>query len=160
MDRPDAFVFLAQYAGEEDARADFATLGELHGSGVLGAFDAAVVVRDEQGHVHVDEHAPGARHGAWEGAAAGAVLGVLFPPSILVAGAVGAGAGALVGHFRKGLTRSDVRELSDLVGPGEAGIVVVASARMSPVLQQNLTRARTTIERGIEPQPELAGPPL
>jgi uncharacterized membrane protein len=80
---------------------------------------------------------------------------VLFPPSVAASGAVGAGAGVLVSHFRKSLSDSDVRDLAELVEPGEAGLLVVAQSRVASVLGQNLVRARATIERGIERRHDL-----
>jgi len=149
------FVFLGVYASEEDARADYELVKELHRGGALGAYDAAVVTRDTDGQVHVAKDELPTRHGAWAGAAVGAVAGLLFPPSLLVTGAVGAGAGALIEHFRRGMSRSDVAELGELLGVGDAGLVVVADSKVSHVLEQELRRATTTIEKGLAAEPEL-----
>ena len=37
------------------------------------------------------------QHGAWTGAGVGALVGILFPPAVLGAAIVGAGAGGLTG---------------------------------------------------------------
>jgi uncharacterized membrane protein len=149
------FVFLGVYPSKDDADADYEVVKELHRAGALGAYDAAVVTRDAHGQVHVAKDELPTRHGAWAGAAVGAVAGLLFPPSLLVSGAIGAGAGALLEHFRRGMSRSDVAELGDLLGPGDAGLVVVADSKMSQLLEQELKRARTTIEKGVEADPAL-----
>lgn len=161
MDRPvarrDVFIFIAEYASEADACADYEIVKDLHGWGALDAFDAAVVTRDTDGTLSVEMLGLPIRRGAWSGAAAGAVVGVLFPPSLLVGGAIGAGAGALVGHFRRGLSRADVGALSRIVGAGSAAVVVVTERSAAHLLERNLLRARATIERGIAPQHELVG---
>jgi uncharacterized membrane protein len=149
------FVFLGVYASEDDARSDYEVVKELHRAGALGAYDAAVVTRDADGHVHVAKDELPTRRGAWAGAAVGAVAGLVFPPSLLVSGAVGAGAGALIEHFRRGMSRSDVAELGELLGVGDAGLVVVADSKVSRILEQELKRATTTIEKGVTADPEL-----
>jgi uncharacterized membrane protein len=149
------FVFLGVYASKDEAEADYEVVKELHRAGVLGAYDAAVVTRDAHGQVHVAKDELPTRRGAWAGAAVGAVAGLLFPPSLLVSGAVGAGAGALVEHFRRGMSRSDVAELGDLLRVGDAGLVVVAESKVSELLERELKRATTTIEKGLEAHPEL-----
>jgi uncharacterized membrane protein len=151
----NVFVFLGVYESKSDALADYEVVKELHRAGALGAYDAAVVERDAGGQVHVAKDELPTRRGAWAGAAVGAVAGLLFPPSLLVSGAVGAGAGALIEHFRRGMSRSDVSELGDLLGVGDAGLVVVADSKVSQLLEQELRRATTTVEKGLDAHPEL-----
>jgi uncharacterized membrane protein len=151
----EVFVFMGAYMSEEDAHADYEVLKDLHRAGVVGTYDAAVVTRGADGQVHVSKDELPTRHGAWTGAAVGAVAGLLFPPSLLVSGAVGAGAGALVGHFRRGLSRDDVRELGNLLEAGEAGLVIVAESRLSEILERELKRPRMTVERGLAASPAL-----
>ena len=155
MARRDVFIFIAEYASEADARADYEVVKDLHGCGALSIYDATVVTRDTDGNLSVAKVGLPIRRGAWSGAAAGAVVGVLFPPSILVGGALGAAAGALVGHFRRGLSHADVGALSRLVGAGAAAVVVVAEPGAAHVLERNLVRARATIGRGLAPEHEL-----
>jgi uncharacterized membrane protein len=59
--------------------------------------------------VNKDEMAT--RHGAWGGAAVGAVVGILFPPSIIGTAIVGAAVGGVRGHLWRGMSRADVKEL-------------------------------------------------
>jgi uncharacterized membrane protein len=151
----EVFVFLGVYESKEDALADYEVVKELHRGGVLGAYDAAVVSRDAHGEVHVAKDELPTRHGGWAGAAVGAVAGLLFPPSVLVSGALGAGAGALIEHFRRGLPRSEVAELGALLEVGGTGLVVVADSKVSQVLEQELKRATTTIEKGLTADSEL-----
>ena len=42
------------------------------------------------------------QHGAWTGAGVGALVGIIFPPAIIGSAIVGAGAGGLTGHLRRG----------------------------------------------------------
>jgi uncharacterized membrane protein len=151
----ELFVFLGVYASKEDALADYDVVKELHRGGLLGAYDAAVVSRDADGKVHVAKDELPTRRGAWTGGAVGAVAGLLFPPSLLVSGALGAGAGALIEHFRRGLPRSDIAELGALLDVGRTGLIVVADSKVSHVLEQELKRATMTIEKGLTAVPEF-----
>ena len=78
------------------------------------------------------------RHGGWGGAAAGAVFGILVSPSIIGTAIVGAAIGGVGGHLWRGISRSDVKELGELIDDGEAAFLVVARARPS----RRMTRPR------------------
>jgi len=99
MSADGVFLFVGTYPDTDSAEADYEVVKELHSSGVVGTYDAAVVSKDEQGKVHVHKHEKPTQYGAWSGLAVGALLGILFPPSILAAGVAGAAAGGLVGHL-------------------------------------------------------------
>ena len=91
MAKPDAvFIYIGTYPDEAAARADYDVVKDLHAVGAVGTYDAAVVTKDDAGKVHVNKDEMATRHGAWGGAAVGAVVGILFPPSIIVDAAVGA----------------------------------------------------------------------
>src|SRR6476660_1711326 len=83
------FIYVATYPDEMAARADYEAVKELHKGGLVGSYDAAVITKDENGKVHENKDETATRHGAWWGIAAGAVLGAIFPPSILGTAAVG-----------------------------------------------------------------------
>jgi uncharacterized membrane protein len=65
------------------------------------------------------------QHGAWTGAGVGALVGILFPPSILGAAIVGAGAGGLTGHLSRGISRGDLKELGEGLEEGSAAVIVL-----------------------------------
>jgi uncharacterized membrane protein len=54
-----------------------------------------VITKDDAGKVHVNKDEMATRHGAWGGAAVGAVVGILFPPSIIGIALVGAAVGGV-----------------------------------------------------------------
>ena len=99
------FIFIGTYASEVDARADYEIVKGLHAAGAVGTYDAAVVTKDAEGKVHVNKDETSTRHGAWGGAAAGALIGILFPPSIIGSALVGAALGGVSGHLWKGMSR-------------------------------------------------------
>ncbi len=144
------FLFLATYSDPEGAREDYEAIKALHKEKMIGTYDAAVVTRDEHGKVHVSKHEKPTQHGAWGGVAAGAVLGLLFPPGILVGAAAGGLIGGLMGHFWKGMSRKDVMELGEFIDDGEAALVVVGESTMDAYLIKALKRADKQIKREID----------
>jgi len=147
------FIYLATYPGEAEALADYGALMDLHESRIVTSYDVALVTKDAEGRVHVDKHEKPTQHGAWSGLLAGALVGVLFPPSVVVVGgaaAAGALIGGLGGHFLEGLSRGDARDLGDLLADGQAALVVIGDASAQTDLDKALTRAEKTIERSIE----------
>ena len=121
------FIFIGTYASEVDARADYDVVKDLHAAGAVGTYDAAVVSKDDMGKVHVNKDETTTRHGAWGGAAAGALVGILFPPSIIGSALVGAAIGGVSGHLWKGMSRADIKEFGDAIDAGEAALVIVGA---------------------------------
>jgi hypothetical protein len=91
MAKPEAvFIYIGTYPDEAAARADYDVVKDLHAVGAVGTYDAAVVTKDDAGKVHENKDEMATRHGAWGGAAVGALIGILFPPAIIATAAVGA----------------------------------------------------------------------
>ena len=148
------FVYIATYPDELAARADYEAVKELHSSGLVGAYDAAIVTKDDRGKVHENKDETATRHGAWWGIAAGAAVGVLFPPAVLGAAAAGGVIGAVSGHVARGMSRSQAKELGDFIDPGEAGLVVIGESKVEEAVQKAVTRAEkeTAEELGVSPK--------
>ncbi|MGH3145939.1 MAG: DUF1269 domain-containing protein, partial [Rubrobacter sp.] len=120
------FLYAGEYESVEDAKADLEALKELHREHVVGTYDAAVITKNEDGKVKiVDKIEKPTQHGGWAGLAAGAALGLIFPPGMLVTGLMGAGAGALIGHLEGGMSRSDLKEIGEMLEDSEAALIVV-----------------------------------
>jgi uncharacterized membrane protein len=148
------FVYVATYPDEMQARADYQAVKELHASGLVGDYDAAVVTKDTTGHIHANKDETATRHGAWWGIAAGAAVGLIFPPSMIGAAALGGVVGAISGHLAKGMSRSRAKELGDFIEPGQAGLVVVGDTKIEKAIQEAVTRAEkeTAEELGVAPK--------
>ena len=106
-DRP-VFIYAATYATSDDARADYEVLLDAHAAKLVGTYDVAIIDKDAEGKVHVEKHEKPTQHGAWTGIGVGAVVGVLFPPAIIGAAAVGGVTGGLIGHLARGMSRGDM----------------------------------------------------
>ncbi len=137
MAKPDAvFVYIGTYPSEVSARADYDIVKDLHAAGAVGTYDAAVVTKDADGKVHVNKDETATRHGAWGGAAVGAVVGILFPPAVIGAAAVGAAVGGVSGHLWKGMSRADVKEFGDIIDAGQAALVIVGESTIEDAIDK------------------------
>ena len=150
MSDDPVFVYAAVYADRVDADTDYDTLLDLHAADVVGSYDVALMYKDDDGKVHVTKHEKPTQHGAWTGAAVGALVGIIFPPSILGAAIVGAAAGGGIGHALGGMSRKDAKELGEQLDDGEAALVVIAKSRVQEQLDKALTHAQKTEEREIQ----------
>ena len=150
MSENPVFVYAAVYADRALADADYETLLDLHSAALVGSYDVALMYKDDEGKVHVTKHEKPTQHGAWTGAAVGALVGVIFPPSIIGAAVVGAAAGGGIGHVLGGMSRSDARELGEHLDEGQAALIVIGKSRVQEQLDKALTRAQKSEEREIE----------
>jgi uncharacterized membrane protein len=149
-DRP-IFIYAATYGDSADAFADYESLLDLHAARLVGTYDVAVITKDSgDGKVHVVKHEKPTQHGAWGGIAVGAVVGILFPPSIIGAAVVGGVVGGVGGHLRKGISRGDAKELGDLLEGGQAALIVIGESRIQEQLDKALTRAEKSLEKEID----------
>jgi len=148
------FVLVATYPDEVAARDDYQTVKEAHSAGLIGSYDAAVITKDASGKVHENKDETATRHGAWWGIAAGAAVGLIFPPSILGAAAAGGVIGGVSGHLARGMSRSDAKELGDFINPGEAGLVVVGESKVEEAIKHAVTRAEKQTAKELDVNPK------
>jgi uncharacterized membrane protein len=97
--------------------------------------------------VNKDEMAT--RHGGWGGVAAGAVIGILFPPSIIGMAVVGGAVGSVSGHLWRGMSRADVKELGDMIDAGQAALLIVGQSTIEDALNKAELKARKHITKEI-----------
>jgi uncharacterized membrane protein len=148
------FIYVAAYPDEMAAQADYQAVKDLHASGLVGSYDASVVTKDSKGKVHQNKDETATRHGAWWGVAAGAALGVIFPPSILGTAALGGLLGGVGGHLSKGMSRGRVKELGEFIEPGQAGLVVVGESQVENAIHGAVTRAEKTTAEDLDVDPK------
>jgi uncharacterized membrane protein len=155
MAKPEAvFIYIGTYPSEAAARDDYDVVKDLHAAGAVGTYDAAVVTKDDAGKVHVNKDEMATRHGAWGGAAVGAVVGILFPPSILASAAVGAAVGGVGGHLWRGMSRADVKEFGDVIDDGQAALVVVGESKVEQALEKAGLKAEKHVAKELDVSPK------
>ncbi len=155
MAKPDAvFIYIGTYSDEAAARADYDVVKDLHAAGAVGTYDASVITKDDAGKVHVNKDEMATRHGAWGGAAVGALVGILFPPAIIGAAVVGAAAGGVGGHLWRGMSRSDVKEFGELVDSGQAALVIVGESKIEQAIGKAALKAEKHVARELDVSPK------
>jgi uncharacterized membrane protein len=151
MAKTDAvFIYIGTYRNEDAARDDYDVVKDLHAAGAVGTYDAAVVTKDIAGRVHVNKDEMATRHGAWGGAAAGAVVGILFPPAIIGTAIVGAAVGGIGGHLWRGMSRSDVKEFGELIDAGQAALVIVGESTLQEALDKAALKAEKHVAKELD----------
>lgn len=145
-DRP-VFVYAATYADRADALTDYDSLIDLHMTKLVDTYDVALVTKDADGKIHLRKHEKPTQHGTWGGIAIGAVATILA--RTIGAAAIGGPVGGIGGHLRPGISREDIKELSDLLEGGEAALIVIGESRVEEQLDKALTRAEKSLEKEI-----------
>ena len=97
----DVFLLFGAYPRADDAKADYEVVKALHAEKAVGAFDAAVISKDE-GKVDVN---------------------------------------TLGGHLWKGLSRSDLKDIGQLLDDGHAALVVIGDWRLAERIDELLRHA-------------------
>ncbi len=133
----DTSVFVYDDAGS--AESDWGDLEAAAQSDRLRMADAALVANHNGETVIIQRQSD---HGWGKGLVIGAVVGVLFPPSLIGAAAVGAGGGALVAGMTRALGRSKVKDLGEALDSGATAIIVVSPAQSTNAVCNTLKRAR------------------
>ncbi len=146
-------VIAAFYGNENEAGEMLAHLKQMDKDGTIEIIDAAVMVKAEDGRkLKVNETAEfTAKKVGVLGALLGGVLGIIFPPSILAMGAVGAAAGAALGHFTdQGFDNNLLKEIGENLPPGGSCIVAVINetwlAKLATALEGYVDLARYTLD--------------
>lgn len=150
MTDQSVFLFIGVYDNPVFAREDLEVVRDLHATKVIGTYDAAIATKEADGHVSVSKWEKPTQHGAWTGVAAGAVVGILFPPSIIGMAALGGVAGGLIGHFHGGMSRKDVKELGELLDSGEAALIVIGRDKLDEQLRKAGIRADKQVEKELK----------
>ena len=136
------------------AQADYDVVKDLHAAGAVGTYDAGVVTKDGGGKVHVNKDEMATRHGAWGGAAVGALVGILFPPAIIGTAAVGAAVGGVGGHLWRGMSRADVRELGEVIDDGQAALVIVGESKVEQAVDKAGLKAEKHVAKELDVKPK------
>ena len=115
------------YPDQGTAEQARGTVAQLESELIIQADQVAAISRDLEGkyHVHTSHGGASAGAGAWWGGFWGFLFGLLF--FIPFAGmAIGAGMGALFGHFgEKGIDKAFQQQVRDYLKPGTSALFMV-----------------------------------
>ena len=62
---------------------------------------------------------------------------------------MGAGAGALIGHLEGGMSRSDLKEVGEMLDNSEAALIVVGEATLERAVEDATKRAKRDLKKEI-----------
>jgi uncharacterized membrane protein len=133
-------MFVAAFDNEEEAGEALKEFKVMDREGAIELIDAAAIVHGADGKVRFEETAdPSGKKWAKRGAIAGGLVGLIFPPGILGAAAVGAGGGGIWGKVRdKGISDKELREIGESIPEGDSAIIAVAEDRVVDRLERGL----------------------
>jgi uncharacterized membrane protein len=135
-------VLIAVYLIPDLAQKDFDAYVKLAEEDKIDTDGVAVVVKDADGEMHVQETGDHiGRKGAKAGAGAGLVVG-LFAPPLLAATAVGAVAGGLAGKFARHRAKAGIGDkLDDVLPAGSAGLIAIYDHAQAELVDKTLVNA-------------------
>jgi uncharacterized membrane protein len=137
MTEKPLIAFIATYDDVADARQDYQEVKQAHNQGFIGDYDAAIVWKNDKGKIELDTVSDEAsRKWLWAGLGVGAMIGLIFPPSILATSAIGALGGAVIGKFRDGIAQDDLEQIGEALTGDNAALVVVAQNRVAEALEK------------------------
>ncbi|MGI9528230.1 MAG: DUF1269 domain-containing protein [Acidimicrobiia bacterium] len=130
-------VMFAVYGTEDGAAGAVESLKDMDKDKVIDIVDAATLVKDADGNTTVkQESLPSVKKGLGVGALIGGAIGLVFPPSILGAAAIGAGIGAGTAKLAKmALENDDLKEAADSLEPGSSAFIAVVENKWAEQLQ-------------------------
>jgi uncharacterized membrane protein len=139
----DQAVIVAQFADMDTAKYAYESLLDAEAQRAIDIYGVLVVNADDQGKVHIQKMTDHkTRNGFLWGAVGGAIIGLIFPPTI-IAGAVGVGiAGAAIGKAGNVLMKSEVAdELTAVIPPGTSGIVALVALTAVDAVEKTIPQA-------------------
>ena len=159
MSDKDYILFASTYDSVDNAKADLDALKEIKRDGEIRDLTAALVTKDEKGRIKVHESTHAGKVAGGVGVVGGAIIGALFPPAglavlggLVVDAAVGGVVLGSIGHFAGGISRSDLKELGQLLDVGQAAIVAVAvdstATDVDNALDHAVDKAQKKIDKG------------
>ena len=144
-------LYIAAYLDEKGARGDWDALKQLADDDVIKVDGLVLVSRDKDGKINVDDDFHTARKGAAWGAVGGAVIGLIFPPSLLASAAVGAGAGLGIGGLKAHRTKAAIRaDVEDTLPPNSSGIVALFEEQWVKDVDKALAHANKVTKHEVD----------
>jgi uncharacterized membrane protein len=148
-----AYALIAADFGDPDVAMEaYEALKEVEDGASIEIDGVLVVKRHDDGKLEVQkvtDHST--RQGFGWGAVGGAVLGVLFPPSIIGSALVVGAGGGLVGKLRELHHRKELaEELQDAIEPGHSGILALVSDPGEIKIRKALEKADRIVEKAVD----------
>lgn len=140
MSKKNVVVLAAKYPDQNHAQTILTMLHSMNEALTIDLDDAVMLTREPDGKIKTHETTDvTARKGAKRGLIVGAILGAIYPPSLLVTALVGGGIGALWGRAKdSGVSHEEIQKLSDSLTEGQAALIVMVSDTSAEATQRAL----------------------
>ena len=150
MNDDNLMLYVAAYGDADSARQDFEALKALEGPD-LEVVGAVVMNRDADGNVDVLEVGDGdTAGGAVIGGGVGLVVG-LFAPPLLLSTAIGAGIGAVLGHFTKKHEEKELGvDLDEYLPLDSSAVAVVVEDTYLDRVEAALDKSAKKVSKAID----------
>lgn len=134
----DLRLIASIYPDQEHANTILETLNKMHRASNITLVDAALVTKDEDGKVHIQETKEvTTAKGAKRGAIIAGVFGLIYPPSLIVSVLAGGGIGGLWGKMRDtGIKTGDMKEITENLQPGSVALIALAEPPSVPPIER------------------------
>jgi uncharacterized membrane protein len=154
MDASDTHLIFAVFTDRVTAEAAVKTLSRMKKEHQIELDGAALVAKDFAGNVSFDEQGDlTCRQGLARGALLGAVVGLIFPPSVLGAAVVGSGLGAIAGRvFHHGFSSDALRQVGERLAPGQSAVVALARGPLADQVVEGMKGYRKLFRQPLDPQ--------
>jgi uncharacterized membrane protein len=142
-------VIVVGFADDDRAYEAMTTLNELASQGQIGLAEAAVIVRDDDGHIDIKDQVA---HDDWAGTASGGLVGLLVgilggPLGILLGGATGLAAGSLFDLADAEDSDSVLSEVSKTIKVGRTSLLAQVAEQSPEVVDSAMARLSGTVVR-------------
>jgi len=144
-------LFVADFSDTDTAWAAYEALSSIEDGRTLAIDGVIVVKRDADGTLEIQKATDhSTRRGTKWGLVGGAVLGVLFPPSIIGSAAVLGAGGAALGKAQQLHHKIELeKELEHAVAPGHSGILALVSDPRVVEIRDALAKANGIVETAV-----------
>jgi uncharacterized membrane protein len=144
-------LYIATYDDPDAARGDWDGMKQLAKDDMVKVDGMVLVSRRADGKIHVDDDFRETRKGAKWGLVGGAVIGLIFPPSLLASAAVGAGIGAGVGALRSHGQKDEIKEdVEETLPLNSSGIVAIFEEQWEDDVDRALANASNVTKEKVD----------
>ena len=145
-------ILFAVYDDETGAAGAVDSLRAMDKANTIDIIDAATLVKDAEGNTTVkQESLPSVKKGLGVGALIGGAIGLLFPPSIIGAAAIGAGLGAGGAKIAKSALENDeLKAAAESLEPGSSAFIAVVENTWVKQVQQAIAGYENFAEHTLD----------
>jgi uncharacterized membrane protein len=144
-------LYIATYPDPDAARGDWDMMKQLAKDDTIKVDGMILVSRRADGKIHVDDDFHETRKGARWGLVGGAVVGLIFPPSLIASAAVGAGIGAGAGALRSAGQKDEIKaDVEDTLPLNSSGVVAIFEEQWEADIDKALAHASNVTKEKVD----------